>query len=104
MIAVVFEVEMRDGRTQDYLDLADKLRPELDKIDGFISVERFQSLVNEHKYVSLSFWRDQEAVSAWKAHAEHQAAQQLGKDEIFSKFRIRVAEVMRDYGTDNDSA
>ena len=104
MIAVVFEVEMKDGRTQDYFDLAAKLRPELDKVDGFISVERFQSLANEHKYVSLSFWRDQEAVSAWKAQAEHRAAQQLGKDEIFSKYRIRVAEVVRDYGTDNDSA
>ena len=62
MIAVVFEIEMRDGRTQDYFDLAAKLRPELDKIDGFISVERFQSLANEHKYVSLSFWRDSEAI------------------------------------------
>ncbi len=103
MIAVVFEVEMREGRRQDYFDLAAKLRPELDKIDGFISVERFQSLANERKYVSLSFWRDPQAVEAWKAHAEHRVAQQLGKDEIFSKFRIRVAEVVRDYGTDNDA-
>lgn len=104
MIAVVFEVEMRDGRAQDYFDLAAKLRPELDKIDGFISVERFQSMVNERKYVSLSFWRDREAVEAWKVHAEHRAAQQLGKDEIFSNYRIRVAEILHDYGSDNDSA
>ena len=103
MIVVVFEIEMRDGRAQDYFDLAAKLRPELAKIDGFISVERFQSLANERKYVSLSFWRDLQAVEAWKAHAEHRVAQQRGKDEIFSKFRIRVAEVVRDYGTHNDA-
>ncbi len=104
MVAVIFEVKMKAGRGEDYFDLAAKLSPELEKIDGFISVERFESVVNEGKYVSLSFWRDPEAVEAWKAHAEHRVAQQLGKDEIFSKYRIRVAKVMRDYGTDNDSA
>lgn len=104
MIAVIFEVEMKEGRTQDYFDLAAKLRPELDKIDGFISVERFQSLVNERKYVSLSFWRDEDAVKAWKAHLDHKAAQQRGKDEIFSDYRIRVAKVLRDYGMHDDQA
>lgn len=97
MIAVIFEVEMKAGRDQDYFDLAAKLRPELEKIDGFVSVERFRSLTNEGKYVSLSFWRDEGAVARWRGHAEHQIAQQRGKNEIFSDFRIRVADVIRDY-------
>ncbi len=97
MIAVIFEVEMKAGREQEYFDLAAKLRPELEKIDGFISVERFESLTHEGKYVSLSFWRDKDAVSRWRTHAEHQMAQRRGKSEIFSDFRIRVADVIRDY-------
>ena len=99
MIAVIFEVEMKDGQGARYFDLAASLRPELAKIDGFISVERFESLTNKGKYVSLSFWRDEEAVKAWRAHAGHQAVQALGKAEIFKDFRIRVATVLRDYGT-----
>lgn len=102
MIAVIFEVEMRQGRTQDYFDLAARLRPELEKIDGFISVERFESLASKGRYVSLSFWRDEAAVQAWRSHAEHKAAQQRGKEEIFSKYRIRVAEVFRDYAMDSE--
>ncbi len=97
MIAVIFEVEMKAGREQEYFDLAAKLRSELEKIDGFISVERFESLTHEGKYVSLSFWRDEDAVSRWRNHAEHQMAQRRGKSEIFSDFRIRVADVIRDY-------
>ncbi len=97
MIAVIFEVEMKAGREPDYFDLAAKLRTELDKIDGFISVERFKSLINEGKYVSLSFWRDEEALIRWREHAEHQLAQRRGKDDIFADFRIRVANVIRDY-------
>lgn len=104
MVAVIFEVEMKPGRRQDYFDLAASLRPELEKIDGFISVERFESLAHKGKYVSLSFWRDEAAVKAWKAHAEHKAAQQQGKNEIFSDYRIRVAEVLRDYGMQSDRA
>ncbi len=102
MIAVIFEVEMRRGRSQDYFDLAARLRPELEKIDGFISVERFESMASKGKYVSLSFWRDEAAVQAWKSHVEHKAAQQRGKDEIFANYRIRVAEVFRDYRMDGD--
>ncbi len=97
MIAVIFEVEMKAGREQEYFDLAAKLRSDLEKIDGFISVERFESLTHEGKYVSLSFWRDKDAVSRWRTHAEHQMAQRRGKSEIFSDFRIRVADVIRDY-------
>lgn len=97
MLAVIFEVEMNPGRDQDYFALAGSLKPELEAIDGFISVERFQSLSNEGKYVSVSFWRDEQAVKAWREHAEHRLAQARGKKEIFADFRIRVAEVVRDY-------
>ncbi len=97
MIAVIFEVVPRQGRDRDYFDLAAELRPELEKIDGFISVERFKSLTSEGKYVSISFWRDEDAVARWRGHAEHRLAQERGKQEIFADFRIRVAEVFRDY-------
>jgi len=97
VLAVIFEVEMNLGRDQDYFDLAGSLRSELEAVDGFISVERFQSVSNEGKYVSLSFWRDEEAVKTWREHAEHRIAQALGKKSIIADFRIRVAEVIRDY-------
>lgn len=97
MLAVIFEVEMNPGRDQDYFALAGSLRPELEAIDGFISVERFRSVTNEGKYVSLSFWRDEEAVKKWREHAEHRIAQAQGKKTIIADFRIRVAEVVRDY-------
>ena len=100
MIAVIFEVTMKEGRGQEYFDLAAELRPELARIDGFISVERFESLATPGKYLSLSLWRDEEAVRRWHAHAGHAAAQEKGKAEIFSRYRIRVARVLRDYGTD----
>lgn len=97
MIVVIFEVEMKPGRAQEYFDLAAKLRPELEKVDGFLSVERFQSVTTSGKYLSVSFWRDEQAVREWKAHVEHGAAQQRGKKEIFADYRIRVADVLRDY-------
>jgi heme-degrading monooxygenase HmoA len=97
MLAVIFEVKMNPGRDGDYFDLAGSLRPELETVDGFISVERFRSVNDEGKYVSLSFWRDEEAVKTWREHAEHRLAQQKGKEDIIADFRIRVAEVVRDY-------
>lgn len=97
MYAVIFEVEAKEGRGQRYFDLAAQLKPELEKIDGFISVERFESLTNKGKYLSLSFWRDEAAVKAWHSHAGHRMAQQEGKQSVFKDFRIRVAEVKRDY-------
>ena len=97
MLAVIFEVEMNPGREQDYFNLAGHLRPQLEAVDGFISVERFQSVSNEGKYVSLSFWRDEAAVRNWREHAEHRIAQAQGKKTIIANFRIRVAEVVRDY-------
>ncbi len=97
MIVVIFEVIPREGRGQVYFDLAQELAPELEKIDGFISVERFESLYNKGKFLSLSTWRDEAAVAAWFANVRHRAAQARGKAEIFEDFRIRVAEVVRDY-------
>jgi heme-degrading monooxygenase HmoA len=97
MHVVIFEVVPHEDKAHRYFDLAAKLRPELEKIEGFISVERFESLTNKGKFVSLSFWRDDEAVKRWRTHLEHQAAQQEGKQQVFKDFRIRVAEVVRDY-------
>ncbi|MGH6944910.1 MAG: antibiotic biosynthesis monooxygenase family protein, partial [Geminicoccaceae bacterium] len=97
MIVVVFQVSMREGRRQEYFDLAAELRPELERIDGFLSVERFESLAEPGKYVSLSFWRDEAAVRAWREHARHRLAQARGKESVFADFRISVAEVVRDY-------
>jgi heme-degrading monooxygenase HmoA len=101
MYAVIFEVEPKDGQAANrYFELAAQLRPELEKIDGFISVERFESLTHKGKFVSLSFWRDEAAVKAWRAHMGHQMAQREGKESVFRDYRIRVAEVKRDYKLD----
>lgn len=104
MIVVVFEVIPTAKRGQEYFDLAKELAPELQKIDGFISVERFESLTNKGKYLSLSTWRDEEAVKAWHEHAEHRVAQRKGKSGIFKEYRIRVASVIRDYGFQDQKA
>jgi heme-degrading monooxygenase HmoA len=98
MYAVIFEVEPEPGRLQDYLDIAARLRPELEKIDGFVSIERFRSLSNDGKILSLSLWRDEAAIARWRRHEQHHAAQRAGRDRIFRDYRIRVAAVVRDYG------
>lgn len=98
MIAVIFEVYPADGRKETYLDMAATLRPLLEQIDGFISVERFQSITDEKKYLSLSFFRDEDAVKEWRTLVEHRAAQTAGRAGIFSNYRLRVAHVLRDYG------
>jgi heme-degrading monooxygenase HmoA len=100
MHAVIFEVVPEPGRRQDYLDIAAKLRPELEKIDGFISVERFESLTQPGKILSLSFWRDDAAVARWRRHQQHHEAQLAGRGGIFRDYRLRVAAVLRDYGMD----
>lgn len=97
MIAVIFEVHLDPNRGERYFDLAAELRPELEAVDGFISVERFQSLATDGKYLSLSFWRDHEAVHRWYSNRNHKTAQQEGRSGVFRDYRIRVAEVMRDY-------
>jgi len=98
MYAVIFEVEPKAGRQDEYLDLAARLKPELEKIDGFISVERFSSLTTPGKILSLSFWRDEAALIKWREHAEHRAAQKRGRGGIFKDYRLRIASVVRDYG------
>jgi heme-degrading monooxygenase HmoA len=103
MYAVIFEVQPKPGRTQDYLDIAAALRRELEAIDGFISVERFQSLTTEGKILSLSFWRDGDAVRRWREQAQHRRAQARGRQEIFADYRLSVVEVVRQYGL-NDRA
>lgn len=103
MIAVIFEVWPNDRSA--YLDIAAQLRPLLDGIDGFISIERFESLSEEGKLLSLSFWRDEDAVRAWRNMGEHRAAQTAGRGGILRNYRLRIAGVIRDYGmTDRDEA
>jgi len=97
VIAVIFEVWPGEGKAQQYFDLAAALKGDLEKIDGFFSVERFQSLTTKGKYLSLSFWRDEEAVRAWRNVEGHRQAQAQGRDEIFADYRIRVVNILRDY-------
>ena len=98
MIAVIFEVEPADGRQEDYLAMAAKMRPLLEQQDGFISVERFQSLTTPAKLLSLSFWRDEEAVRNWRCLGAHRGAQRAGREGMFADYRLRVAGIIRDYG------
>lgn len=98
MIVVIFEVWPAQGRTETYLDMAAALRDELEKIDGFISVERFESLHEPGKILSLSCWRDEDAVHAWRNHERHRATQAKGRGGVFADYRLRVAQVDRDYG------
>ncbi len=98
MIAVIFEVEPAEGRRDAYLGIAADLRPLLDGIDGFLSIERFQSLADPKRLLSLSFWRDEEAVKAWRNTEEHRQAQMAGRGGVFSGYRLRIAQVVRDYG------
>jgi heme-degrading monooxygenase HmoA len=97
MIAVIFEARPKPGRRDEYLDIASALRPLLDRIDGFISIERFESLSESGKILSLSFFRDEEAVAAWGNLEAHRRAQAKGRAEIFEDYRLRVAAVVRDY-------
>ena len=101
MIAVIFEVEPKPGRHGDYLDIAAELAPLLRTIDGFISVERFESLTTPGKILSLSIWRDEAAVAAWRQLAGHRTAQARGRGDIFADYRLRIASVVRDYGLDD---
>lgn len=96
-IAVIFEVQPREGLRQGYLDIAARLRPLLDKIDGF-SIERFESLTTPGKILSLSFWRDEAAVAQWRQIEAHRAAQSAGRDRLFEDYRLRIAGIIRDYG------
>ena len=105
MITVIFEVWPKGGKAAEYFDIAASLRPALEKIDGFISIERFESVTTRGKFLSISFWRDEAAVQAWRNVEGHRIAQARGRGDIFADYRIRVASVMRDYGmTSRDEA
>ncbi len=101
MIAVIFEANSHLDKQARYLDIASELKPLLEQIDGFIAIERFQSLSETGKILSLSWWRDEESVLAWKKNVFHQQAQAEGRASIFSYYRIRVARVLRDYSSEN---
>ena len=98
MIAVIFEVRPKPERRDEYFDIAASLRPLLAEIDGFVSIERFESLSEPGKILSLSFWRDEAAVAEWRRLEQHRAAQARGRREVFRDYRLRVAGVIRDYG------
>jgi len=98
MIAIIFEAKPREGQKDNYLDAAARLRPLLADIDGFISVECFESLTTPGKILSLSFWRDEEAVAKWRQVEQHRSIQAAGRRSIFEDYRLRVAQVLRDYG------
>ena len=98
MIAVIFEVRPKPEHKQQYLDIAQQLRPLLEEIDGFISIERFESLGEPGKILSLSFFRDESALTAWRNLKAHRAAQAKGRAKLFADYRLRIAGVVRDYG------
>ncbi|HKK97673.1 MAG TPA: antibiotic biosynthesis monooxygenase [Marivita sp.] len=105
MIAIIFEVMPAEGQTDAYLDIAATMRPMVEEVDGFISVERFQSLTNPDKLLSISFFEDEDAVMRWRKLAAHLNAQSKGRNGVFSDYRLRVAHVLRDYGMfDRDEA
>lgn len=98
MIAVIFEVLPREAHRQDYLDAAARLRPILESIEGFVSVERFESLTTPGKILSLSLFEDEAALERWRNVVEHREAQALGREKYFEDYRLRIASVLRDYG------
>lgn len=98
MIAIIFEVEPAEGQRDAYLDIAAAMRPMVEEVDGFLSVERFESLTTPGKLLSISFFRDEEAVARWRKLAAHRSAQSKGRSGIFADYRLRVCHVLRDYG------
>lgn len=98
MIAVIFEVTPAEGQQDAYLDIAAGLRPLLEEVEGFISVERFRSITDPSKMLSLSFFEDESALANWRTLAEHRAAQEAGRNGVFAGYRLRIAGVVRDYG------
>jgi heme-degrading monooxygenase HmoA len=98
MIAVIFEVIPNKGKKEEYLNIALNLKPKLDLIEGFISIERFQSFNNPDKVLSLSFWKDEESIHQWRNLEMHRNAQAKGRNEVFKDYHLRIATVVRDYG------
>ena len=101
MIAVIFEFTPAEGRFPDYMELVGTLKADLDQADGFISLERFESITTRGKFVSLQFWRDEEAVRKWRNVQKHREAQKKGRAGIFASYRLRIATIGRDYTNDS---
>jgi heme-degrading monooxygenase HmoA len=100
MIAVIFEFTPAEGRFPDYLALVETLRQDLAEAEGFISLERFESITSKGKFVSLQYWRDEECVRKWRTLQKHREAQKKGRAGIFKSYRLRIAQVVRDYTMD----
>ena len=100
MVAVIFEFTPREGRFPDYMDLVAQLRPELEKAEGFLSLERFESITTKGKFLSLQFWQDEESVKKWRNLQKHREAQKKGRAGIIASYRLRIAGVIRDYSMD----
>ncbi|MGB1695774.1 MAG: antibiotic biosynthesis monooxygenase family protein [Paracoccaceae bacterium] len=98
MIAIIFEVIPAEGRKQDYLDIAAMMRPLVEEVEGFISVERFQSLTNPDKLLSISFFEDEAAIDRWRNTSAHRSVQSKSRAEIFADYHLRICHVIRDYG------
>jgi len=98
MICVIFEVMPKEERKNEYFEIANELKVTLAEMEGFVSIERFQSLIDQNKFLSLSFWKDEESVKVWREQAFHRQAQVKGRNRIFDNYRLRVASVLRDYG------
>jgi heme-degrading monooxygenase HmoA len=101
VIAVIFEFTPAEGRFSEYMDLVGTLKADLDKAEGFISLERFESITTRGKFVSLQFWRDEEAVRKWRNLQRHREVQAKGRAGIFKSYRLRIASVVRDYTMDD---
>ena len=101
MIAVIFEFTPAEGRFPDYMALVDTLRADLAQAEGFISLERFESITTKGKFVSLQFWKDEESVRQWRNLQKHRDAQKQGRGGIIGSYRLRIAEVTRDYTMDD---
>lgn len=97
MIAVIFEAEPKPGCADEYFDIGAALRPMVEKVDGFISIERFESVTHPGKFLSLSFWRDEAAIKHWRNAEAHRSARQHGRTTLFANYRLRIAQVIRDY-------
>jgi heme-degrading monooxygenase HmoA len=100
MVAVIFEFTPREGSFPDYMKLVAELKPELDKAEGFLSLERFESITAPGKFISLQFWKDEESVRKWRNVQKHREAQKRGRADVFASYRLRIASVLRDYTMD----
>ncbi len=104
-IVVLFEVTPTKEGMEKYLELASMLKPMLSGFDGFISAERFQSLNNEGKLLSMNVWENEEAIEKWRNTLSHRMSQLEGKNKLFESYKITVCNTIREYSnTDRKNA